>query len=488
MPLLRTSRRGALAFGAGSAATFALAGCTGMRTPGMRSQGERLAHHSRRLVQTHDLSGSVLLARGEDVEFSESFGLANRSSGQRNTIETKFNLASIPKMFTATCILQLVEAGAISLDDTVGMHLPHYPGRDAAERATIAHLLMHRSGIGNYWQALAELDGPHPESHRDYLPLFANIPLEHEPGSAFSYSNGGYVVLGLIIEAVTGKSYYEHVQRAVFDTAAMTRTGNWRQSEPIPDRARPYMRSEEKPGQWEDCSARLEPRGSAGGGAYSTVGDLHRFALALTRNRLLSPEMTKAFLQGRLDTPVGKYGYGIIEQDLNGTRLLGHSGGHYGVACELMIFPDLDTTCVVLTNGDVDGYWDTEAFVHELIAGPTKETRNYRFTQDLIDLAANKGPEAGAAFAQAQNDGRTAREGVIDLAGFKHIHRSQGSVGINLLQLNRMVHPGSDYAVYRLAEGLRVTGQSASALEMYRDYLERVPGDTDALARIEELS
>lgn len=180
--------------------------------------------------------------------------------------------------------------------------------------------------------------------------------------------------------------------------------------------------------------------------------------------------------------------YGIIEQDLNGTRLLGHSGGHYGIACELMMFPELDTTFVVLTNGDVDAYWDTEAFVHELIAGPTEKTRNYRFTQDLVDLTALKGLEAGVTMGQANTDGRKAREGVVDLAAFKLIHRGQNEIGINLLQLNRALQRNSDYAIYRLADGLRVTGQTAQALDMYRTYLGRVPGDAEAEARIAELS
>lgn len=483
MQFARTCRRGALALGGGLATTFALASCASLR-----SHSGGLAHHSQRLVRTMDLSGAVLLAHGEHVEFAESYGVADRNHGRSNTIDTKFNLASISKMFTAACILQLVEAGAISLDDTLDKYLQNYPNRDAAQRATIAHLLMHRSGIGNYWQRLEELEGRQPDSHSAYLPLFADIPLKHEPGSAFSYSNGGYVVLGLIIETVTGKSYYEHVQQAVFDRAGMASTGNWRQDDNVSGRATPYMRSEEKPGEWVDCSSRLEPRGSAAGGAWSTVGDMHRFAVALTRNRLLGSEMTRAFLQGRSETPVGNYGYGIIEKNLNGTRLMGHSGGHYGVACELMMFPDLDTTCVVLTNGDVDGYWDTEAFAHELIAGPTEKTRNYHFTQDLIELTALKGIAAGVSYAEARSDGRKAREGVIDLAAFRYIHRSRNAVGIDLLQLNRTLHPDSDYAIYRLADGLRVTGQSATALAMYRTYLERVPGDADAEARIEELS
>ena len=479
----RTSRRGVLAIGGGAAATLTLASCATLG-----GHGSSLANHTQELVRTMDLSGAVLLARGDQIEFAESYGLADRASGRRNTVDTKLNLASISKMFTAICIMQLVEAGVLSLGDTIARHLPRYPNHAAAENVTIAHLLMHRSGIGNYWEGLADLKGPYPEDHRDYLPLFADIPLEHEPGSAFSYSNGGYIVLGLIIEAVTGKRYYDHVRHAVFDRSGMADTGNWSVAEEVSNRAVAYMRSEENPGEWIDCSSRLEARGSAAGGAYSTVGDLHRFALALTRNRLLGPEMTRAFLQGRSDTPLGKYGYGIVEQNLNGTRLLGHSGGHYGVAGELMIFPDSDTVFVVLTNGDVDGYWAVEACLHEKMAGPTDDTRNYRFTQELIDKTVSKGIEAGLAASRRSGAARKTREGVVDLAGFKYIHRGRNSEGIDLLQLNRMLHPKSDYAVYRLADGLRVTGQARAALDMYRAYLERVPGDAQAEAHMDRLS
>lgn len=483
MSITTMSRRTALTWGAAAASSIPLVGCAGLPR-----SSTALDKHVLALSRFEDFSGTVLLARGSKVEFEGAYGLANRQKKQPNTIDTKFSLASISKMFTAVCILQLVEAGHLSLDDTIGKHLPDYPNRDAVERVTIEHLLMHRSGIGNYWEALDTLKGPRPFHHRDYIPLFANIPLSHEPGTAFAYSNGGYIVLGLIIEALTGADYFDHVERAVFDKAGMADTGNRPLEDNVPNRAIGYMRSIEHPGEWDDCTERWERRGSAAGGAYSTVGDLHRFAQALTRHELLSPAMTTAFLQGRTETPVGKYGYGVIEQSLNGRRLIGHSGGHYGVAAELMMFPDLDTTFVILSNGDVDGYWNIEMFAHQLITGPTDETRNYDYTQRIIAATVAGGTDAGLAEYRRFSNSRKAREGVVDLAAFKHIHRRQFDSGLDLLRINRAINPDSDDAIYRLAEGLRVTGRSQEAIKTYRSYLERVPDDSGAERKIVRLT
>ena len=455
---------------------------------GGRSRASALAAHASNLATADDFSGAVLLARNGTIEFEGAYGLADRRTGQPNTTSTKFSLASLSKMFTAVCILQLVEAGAISLQDTIGNYLPDYPNRTASTRVTVEHLLMHTSGIGNYWEGLDALEGERPDTHRDYLSLFADIPLEHEPGSAFSYSNGGYIVLGLIIEAVTGSSYYDHVRSAVFDRARMNDTGFPRLDETVPDRAIGYMRSLEHPGEWEDCTERWEQRGSAAGGAMSTLADLHRFVVALNNHRLLGPEMTAVFLQGRSETPIGNYGYGVIEQTLNGQRVLGHSGGHYGVAVELMIFPDQDTTFIVLTNGDVDGYWGVEMFAHELIVGPTDETRSYAFTQDLIAATVSMGHEAGLAMFRRDETAREPRRGVIELAAFKYIHRGQSDAGLNLLRLNRAISPDSDDAIFSLAQGLRVTGREVEALDMYRAYIERVPDSTEAQAFIDQLN
>ena len=480
MSITKIFRRKALAIGAAAALLVPLSGCL---TPLDGTAAPDLESYASKLTRTADFSGVILLAREGEIEFQGAYGLADRQSGRANTVDTKFSLASVPKMFTAVSILQLVDIGAISLDDTIGTHLPDYPNRAAAERVTIEHLLMHTSGVGNYWAAMEKLDDDSLDaldSHSDYLPLFADIPLEHEPGTAFSYSNGGYVVLGLIIEAVTGTNYYDHVQAAVFDRAGMQDTGYFFPGKPVPDRAKSYMRSVERPGMWDDMAARAEPRGSAAGGGYSTAGDLLRFATALTQHRLLSPGMTDVFLQGRRETPVGNYGYGIIEQSLNGTRLLGHSGGHYGVAAELMIFPDLDTVFVVLSNGDVDAYWDVEMYAHEMIVGPTDETRNYAFTKQLIAETVARGYDAGLKMHRDREAARKVRGGVIDLAAFKYIHRKHYEEGIDLLRLNRAMAPDSDDAIFSLAQGLRIAGRNEEALETYRAYLERVPDSSEA--------
>ncbi len=496
----RMSRRKALGLSAVTASTIPLgtlsaafslplnlSGCRSGRVA-QPTRASSLSNHASGLAIEDDFSGAILLARNGRIEFDGAYGLADRQTRQPNTTATKFNLASVSKMFTAVCILQLVDQGSIALEDPLERHLPDYPNRAAAKNVKIKHLLLHTSGVGNYWAGLEMLEGAGPESHRDYLPLFASIPLEHDPGTSFSYSNGGYIVLGLIIERITRQSYYDYVQQAIFDKVAMRDTGFRRLDERVPNRARSYMRSVEHPGEWDDTTARSEPRGSAAGGAYSTVKDLYRFATALEAHRLLSPESTETFLQGRLDTPVGRYGYGVIEQSLNGTRVLGHSGGHYGVAAELMMFPEIKTTFVVLSNGDVDGYWDMEMFVHELIAGPTDETRAYAFTKDLIAAVVSKGYDTALSMFRSQTAQQTLREGVIDLAAFKYIHRGGNHAGLDLLRFNQAINPESDDAMLSMAHGYRLTGRDAEDLEAYRAYLDRVPDSVEAQAFVERLN
>ena len=139
--------------------------------------------------------------------------------------------------------------------------------------------------------------------------------------------------------------------------------------------------------------------------------------------------------------------------------MLGHSGGHYGVAAELMMFPETKTTFVVLSNGDVDGYWDMEMFVHELVAGPTDETRAYAFTKELIAAAVSKGYDPALSMFRSQTIQQAPREGVIDLAAFKYIHRGMNDAGVDLLRLNQAINPGSNDAVLNMAHGFRLTGK-----------------------------
>jgi len=216
--------------------------------------------------------------------------MADREGRRPNTIATSFNIGSLNKLFTATAIRQLAAAGKLDLDSTLIQYLPDYPNADVARRVTIRQIMQMRSGIGGDIFGAPPGKTRHDVRHnRDYLPLFASLPLEFDPGTQQRYSNAGYVVLGLVIERLSGEDYYEYVRRHILEPAGMTHTASWRVDSLPANVATGYTRG----GMDAPSNAPLRPntdmlpgRGSAAGGGYSTADDLLRFLAALREQRI----------------------------------------------------------------------------------------------------------------------------------------------------------------------------------------------------------
>jgi CubicO group peptidase (beta-lactamase class C family) len=265
------------------------------------------------------------------------------------------------KMFTAVAILSLVEAGRVALDDPLGKHLPDYPEPTVRSRVTLRHLLMHTGGTGDifgpqFWEQRRAL-----RTHGDYLALYGTRKLLFEPGAEWRYSNYGYVLLGAIIERVSGRSYYDYVRDRVYAPAGMSSTGSEPEDTPVPGRAVGYTKR--GPGEtWASNVDTLPYRGMAAGGGYSTTTDLRRFATALTSNQLLKAEHTASLMSAKVATPGGSYGLGFMERDFNGVRALGHGGGAPGMNGELLIFPS-GYVVVVLANMDPPAATEIARFI-----------------------------------------------------------------------------------------------------------------------------
>ena len=238
------------------------------------------------------------------------------------------------KMFTAVAALQLVEAGKLALDDPIGKHLPDYPNKEVAAKVTVRHLLTHTGGTGDIFGAVFEQNRLQLRRHGDYVKLYGSNLLGFEPGARFEYSNYGFVLLGAVIEAASGQSYYDYVREHVFRPAGMTATDSLPESTDVPKRATGYMRF--GPGApWEPNTDTLPWRGTAAGGGYSTVRDLMRFAQALSSGKLIS----KASLAEATREHRQQYGYGFGVQGAGPLRSYGHGGGAPGMNGELRVYP-----------------------------------------------------------------------------------------------------------------------------------------------------
>lgn len=308
-------------------------------------------------------SGTVILAKNGKVLFSGAYGLADREKKVANTLDTRFRIGSMNKMFTATSILQLVQAGKIKLTDPLGKYLTDYPNQDVATKVTIHHLLTHTGGTGDIF-------GPDYNTHRlqlktlnDYVVLYGKRAPAFEPGSRWAYSNYGMLLLGVVIERVSKQSYYDYVAEHIYKPAGMTRSGSEPESEAVAGRSIGYMRGRGD-GAWAPNTDTLPYRGTSAGGGYSTVGDLMKFADALISNKLLNAENTKLLIAGKTDSGGGrKYAYGFEDARKDGIGYVGHGGGAPGMNGDLRIYPSSGYVVAVLSNLDPPAAQQVSSFL-----------------------------------------------------------------------------------------------------------------------------
>jgi CubicO group peptidase (beta-lactamase class C family) len=320
--------------------------------PHMNDQQLTAAVHKRLEDETGSdrFAGAVLVAKQGKPIFAQAYGLADREHTIPNTLQTRFSLASINKVFTAVATMQLVQAGKLALDDPLGRYLTDYPDKELAAKVTIGELLTNTGGTGDIW-------GPEFDKHRlqlrtlpDYINLYGKRPLRFEPGSRWEYSNYGFILLGAVIEKVSGENYYDYVREHVYIPAGMSSTDS-APEEPRPaDRSIGYMKV--KTGDWSSNTGYLLYRGTSAGGGYSTVGDLLRFANALRENKLLDAHYTKLLTTGRVATPFGLEAYGFGVQTFNGNSCFGHNGTGAGVNGDLEMCLNSSYAIVVLANMD----------------------------------------------------------------------------------------------------------------------------------------
>lgn len=313
-------------------------------------------------------SGAVLVTRDGSTVFEGAYGLADRERGVANTPLTLFRVGSMYKMVTAVAALQLVQAGTLRLDTPIGAYLPDYPNADVASKVTPHHLLTHTGGTGDIF-------GPEFMARRlelrdteDYLRLYGTRGLQFAPGAQHVYSNYGFLLLGALIERVSGNRYDDHVAARVLAPAGMTATGTAPEDSLVPGRAVGYMR--QPSGALVSNAPTLPYRGTPAGGGYSTVGDFARFAAAVQQKRLLDPAHTALLLDGKVKVgPNNQYAYGFTEHMAGGRRFVGHGGGAPGMNGQLAFEPDGGYVVVVLSNLDPPAAGQVASFILGTLPG-----------------------------------------------------------------------------------------------------------------------
>lgn len=357
--------------------------------------------------------GSVLVARGDELLLNKSYGSANLEWNIPNTPDTKFRLGSITKQFTAVAILLLEEEGKLKTSDLLSAHLPGTP--EAWKDITIHHLLSHEAGLPNVtnlpWYAENMMK---PFTAQATIDVFKDLPLDFAPGSEFRYSNSGFIVLGRLVELLSGQSYADFVRDRIFMPLGMTNSGYDSSTQVIANRASGYAPGPNGPvnAGYVDMSV---PHGA--GALYSTTGDLLRWNQGLFGGALLSAESV-----AKMTTPnLGGYAYGVNVTTANGTKRVSHNGGIQGFNTSMTYYPDEKLLVVALGNLNGNAPDTIVGHLDKLMHGEAvvlaNERREITLSNDILQQYVGTYPlapnfaisvmlENGQLVTQATNQGK----------------------------------------------------------------------------------
>jgi len=369
-----------------------------------------LDEYMQALTNIKDFSGAVLVTKQNKVLLKKGYGMADREWTIANTPDTKFRIGSVTKQFTAACILQLIEAGKLSLDDKLSKFYPDFPKGDSV---TIHMLLNHTSGIASYtdqkdFMSVATLSWPKDSM----IAYFKNRPYNFSPGTKWAYNNSGYFLLGCIIEKVSGQSYENYLRQNIFDPLDMKNTGVDKLDSVLIFRAKGYAKKGKKTVNADHIS--MDWPFSAGV-LYSTLDDLYKWDRSLYENKILSEaSRKKMFTPGK-----SNYGYGIIIDSMENHLRIWHNGGIPGFSTNLSRFVNDDICTIVFSNNESNTDFVAIALADILFDMPVEVPyihKEVKINPDLLDKYVGK-YSAGLTLELIKKDGKLwrHREGTPDI-------------------------------------------------------------------------
>ncbi len=377
--------------------------------------------------QTGGFSGTVLIAKGGKTIFQKAIGWQDIAKDVENSMDTRFNLGSGNKMFTAIAIAQLVEQGKIDYFSTISTYLPNYPDKEFALKATVHQLLTHSSGLGDFRDEQYKQNWHNLETLSQSLPFVTNKPLKFEPGSRHAYSNSGFLVLGLIVEAVSGQSYFDYVKDNIYGPSQMLRTDSYKRNGTTKDLAVGYQGVNN---EWYEAKHPL--MGTSAGGGFSTALDMLDFSNALFSNKLTTAQTLSLLTTDKAPSDSKEpwyYGYGFIVRETKGIQLIGHGGRAAGVFFEYYTYPELDYTFIIFSNSDagspevlfnkINNYITDSSIKPEIVKAPPGGTTSFKV--ELV-TAPGVGEMVTEVDISATNDNSAMKHLAVSVGLIEAIH------------------------------------------------------------------
>jgi len=445
------------------------------------THAEKIDALIRSYAKLRQFNGSALVAERGRVILRKGYGMANMEWGIPNTPDTKFRIASNTKQFTALLVMQLVSEGRVDLDEKITRYLPGYR-KDTGDKITVRNLLAHTSGIPEYGDKPEWLEKKRaPHSVAEFVREYAAGDLEFEPGTKFHYTNSNYVLLGAIIEAVTGKTYEEVLQERIFGPLGMKDSGYDHVERVVPRRAAGYQLTPDgyRNAPYLDMSTLY-----AAGAIYSTVDDLFKWESALYTDKLLDEEHKKVMW-----TPVrDDYAFGEVvrKRKLHDGKtevlFIAHDGGTAGFHAVQLRMPDTRDLVLLLDNTSTDKPADALAsgivdILHDIEPPPPKQS----LADELIrTLDASGAPAALARYRELKKrepQKWSFDEDVLNRLGDEALQRRNVDAAIQVFRVNAEEYPKWFLSYTSLGDAYEARGDREMALANYKKSLQLNPHD-----------
>lgn len=387
--------------------------------------GDLITSYAARLARESQFSGALLIVQQGKVLVEAYLGAANDETGAAVGPGTPMNMASGSKMFTAILVGKAVEEGRLHWEDTVAQLVPILRQAQWSRHVTVRQLLTHSSGLAEYWDEEFEAASGRVSNLEDFVPYFVDKKPEFDPGERSAYSNTNFIVLGLVLEALNGRTYAEQVRAEILEPMGMRTTSLARSA------GAAVAYEIEMPGAWGPVTLDLPP--SSAGGAVSTLNDLLAFAEAVRHHRLVSPA-TLAHMTARHTQLGGGVAYGLGFEVAPDGAYWGHGGRGPGVTFDFRVYPETDMVLVAMSNRDSSGYLDLLLTVDEVLARLDRGTspqRNSGFEilgHSFIAVQVRDVDEAARWYAD-----------VLGLRPLKRLDDDQGRFAIRLLARGGLV-------------------------------------------------
>ena len=432
-------------------------------------------------------NGSVLVAEKGKVIYKKGFGLADMEWNIPNGSDTKHRLGSITKQFTSMLIMQLVEQGKLKLDVPISAYLPDYP-KKSGDVITIHHLLTHSSGIPNMTSFPGFLKNISRNSYSpvELVNMSADSTLQFEPGKNHAYSNSGYLLLGYIIEKVTGKSYEQALQENIFTPLKMDNTGYDHHGTLLKNRASGYEKNGRRyvNANFIDMSV---PH--AAGALYSTVEDLYLWDQALYGNQLLRKENMDLLFTKHISSGWGHYGYGwgIGQMPLGNTaerkETTGHGGGINGFNTQLTRIPSDKSFIVLLNNTGGAPLNEMTNAIAAILYDKSYDLPKRSVAYSLADRMEKEGIPAMLVYYDEikASSGYYLNEHEMNGTGYQLLQAGKLKEAAAIFKLNTHAFPKSGNTFDSYGEALMALGNKTEAIENYKQSVRLNPGNENGI-------